>query len=96
MYILDGRKMQVVNSEFVERFCISEKPDAALILASYSSERQPITLARYKDVREAQETLGDIFGALAGGQTCYTMPDSLMFAEERIKKDARTKRRGGS
>ena len=29
MYILTGDKKQIINSDFVERFCISEKPDAS-------------------------------------------------------------------
>lgn len=96
MYILNGNGTQIVSSEFVERFCVVEKEDAALIVLSYSAERPPVTLARYKDVSEAKETLSDLFGAIAGGQACYTMPESQLFGMERIKKDARTKRRGGS
>ena len=96
MLILNGAKNQIINTEFVERFCISEKDDAALIVLSYSSERPPVTLARYKNAQEAKEALSDLFYAVAGGQTYYTMPDSVLYAEERVKKDARTKRKGGS
>ena len=94
MYIMVPTGMQVINSEFVERFCVVEKPDAALVVASYDrSTAGAHTLGRYADVREAQEALGEL---LAGGQTCFTLPDSTLYHGERIKKDARVKRRGGS
>ena len=96
MYIMNGAKNQIINAEFVERFCISEKDDAALIVLSYSSERPAVTLARYKDAKEARTVLADLLLALAGGQSYYSMPDSLVYGEERHKMDARTKRKGGS
>lgn len=94
MYILN--RFQIINSEFVERFCIAEKPDAALIVASYNHERPPVTLGRYRDLKEAEGVLGQIFSAMAGGQSGFDMPESLYSSEEYIKKDARTKRKGGS
>lgn len=96
MYILNGNRKEIVNSEFVQRFCIADKGDAALIVASYSTECPPVTLARYESVAEAKEVLGDFFGAIAGGQSYYTMPESRMYAQDIIKKDARTKWKGSS
>ena len=96
MYILTGDKKQIINSDFVERFCISEKPDAALIVASYDKNAKVVTVARYCDLREAQSVLGELLCAVAGGQAYYTMPESLLYAEQRISKDARIKRKGGS
>ena len=83
MYILSGDKKQIINSDFVERFCISEKPDAALIVASYDKNIQLVTVARYRDLREAQKVLGELLCAIAGGQAYYTMPESLLYAERR-------------
>ena len=98
MYILNGAKNQIVNTDFVERFCIAEKNDATLILLSYSSgsECPPVTLARYKDAKEAQEALGDLFAALTEEQGYFIMPESRYYCEEKTIKDARTKRKGGS
>ena len=96
MYILTGDKKQIINSDFVERFCISEKPDAALIVASYDKNAKVVTVARYRDLREAQKVLGELLCAIAGGQAYYTMPESLLYAEQHISKDARTKRKGVS
>lgn len=96
MYIMAAGGRQIVNSEFVERFCISEKDDASLVVASYSDVRPPVTMARYKDTEEARRAIGALMGALSGGQTCFDMPESLLYCEEQIKKDARTKRRDGS
>lgn len=96
MYILNQSQTQIINSEFVERFCVLEKTDAVLILLSYGDERSPVTLARYKDMKEAKEILYDIMLAMSGGQRYYVMQDSRLYAEEHIKKDARVKRKGGS
>lgn len=96
MFILNGTETQIINSEFVERFCVADKPDASLVLASYGREREPVTLARYKDHKEAAEALKDLLVALAGGQVSCEMPPSRLSYEERQIKDARVKRRGGS
>lgn len=98
MYIMTSNGSQIVNSVFVERFVIAEKSDAALIVASYTSasEPPPVTIGRYKDRKEAQGALGSMFAALSNKDECFTMPDSLLYFEERVKKDARTKRKGGS
>lgn len=96
LYILSGSKKEIVNSDFVERFCVVVKSDASLIVLSYSDTRPPVTLAKYKDAVEAKGILAELFAALAGGQTYFEMPDSLLLAEERGIKDARVKRKGGS
>ena len=88
MYILTGDKKQIINSDFVERFCI--------IVASYDKNAKVVTVARYRDLREAQKVLGELLCAIAGGQAYYTMPESLLYAEQHISKDARIKRKGGS
>lgn len=96
MYIFDGSRKQIINAEFVERFCISEKDDATLIVASYSSSRPPVTLARYENTAEAKGALADLFYAISGGQAYFEMPESRLYSPEHPIKDARTKRRGGS
>ena len=96
MYILATNGRQIVNAEFVERFCLSEKDDATLIVASYSDSRPPVTLGRYKDAKEAKDVLYSLVMALAGEQRVYDMPDSTLFFEEMVRRDARVKRRGGS
>lgn len=95
MYIMNGAGTEILNADFVERFCMVKKPDATLIVASYGADRY-VTVARYQDVKEAEQAIGGLFGALAAGQAYYDMPESLMYAEQTIKKDARTRRRGGS
>lgn len=94
MYIWAGR--QVVNSAFVERFVVVEKNDAALVVASYSDTRPPVTLSRYKNAREATDALQELMFAISGEQTAFYMPESTLYHEEVIKKDARIKRKGGS
>lgn len=96
MYIMNAMQNTVLNSNFVERFLVADKGDAALVIASYSQDRSPVTMGRYKDKKEAQEALGSLFSALYGGQTGFTMPDSVLYYEQIEKKDSRTKRKGGS
>ena len=97
MFILNGSQREILNSEFIERFVIATKDDASLIIASYNvGDGGSVTMGRYADDKEAKGVLLDLFGALAGGADYYTMPESSYYAKEEWKRDARTKRRGGS
>lgn len=96
MFVMNSRGTEIINSEFVERFVICEKEDAALIVSSYSDTRRPVTMARYINLEEAQAVLGELLNALAGGQAYYTMPPSRLYAKERTIRDARVKRKGSS
>ena len=96
MYIVTSDGKQIVSSEYVERFLIVDKPDAKLIVASYSDQRPAVTLGRYANDKESQGAFGQLLSALAGGQSMFYMPDSILYHGEKIIKDARTKRKGGS
>ncbi len=97
MYILTSNGKSIVDSNFVERFCLVEKPDAWLVVASYSESRI-VTIGRYANREEADSAFSSLFNDLAGssGTYAFTMPDSVLYHEEEWKRDARTKRRGGS
>lgn len=100
MYIMTQDGKQIIDSDFVERFAVAVKPDATLIIASYTSgdDKKPVTMGRYVDEKQAEEELTSLFFALAdadgGGVNHYHMPAKTYI--EREKKDARTKRRGKS
>lgn len=94
MYILASNQESVINSDYVQRFCITKKPDATLIIAYYSVDRA-VTIGRYAD-EEARGVLAELYSALSTEDKSYSMPDSRLFSEERLVRDARTKRRGGS
>lgn len=96
MYILDSAKKVIHNSDFIERFAISIKPDAVLICAAVSMDKPLLTIGKYADEVEARDAFKDLFAALCGGASYFEMPDSIMFHQEREKRDARTKRKGGS
>lgn len=96
MYILSGKNDAIIDSTFVERFCIVKHQDAVLIVASYSDVRLPVTIGKYADGNEAEEAFSALFGALSGEQRYFIMPSSVLFTRERAVSDARTKRRGGS
>lgn len=95
MHIMNGAQKEIINVAHVERFCLCPKEDAVLIVASYSADRV-VTVARYKDKTEAHAALYKLFSAICGGESCFVMPDSLLYDEENWKRDARAKRRGGS
>lgn len=97
MYILTSDGKSIVDSSFVERFCIVEKPDACLVVASYSADRA-VTIGRYADRKEADSAFRSLFNNLVGNSDTYafTMPDSVLYHGEKQKRDARTTRKGGS
>lgn len=97
MYILTSDMKSIVDSSFVERFCLVEKPDAVLIVASYSADRA-VTIGRYADRKEADAAFSSLLNNLVGNSGVYsfTMPDSVLFHGEKQKRDARTVRKGGS
>ena len=96
MFFLAENELQIINSKMVERFCKCEKNDCVLIIASYGSDKPPVTIGRYADDKEATEALIDLQKAIAEDYGYYKMIPSRRFNEEREKKDARVKRRGGS
>lgn len=95
MFIVTNQQNMIVNSEFVERFLIVEKPDASLIIASYNDIRPPITLGRYEQ-SESKSVLSDLYSALLSDQAGFVMPDSILYYQQKKVKDARTARKGGS
>lgn len=95
MYILNGPGKEIINSDFVERFCIVERDDAVLIVASYNADRKA-TVSKYRDMKEAKNVLSDMLAAFERGDYCYEMPVSSLFYGENVKRDARTRRKGGS
>lgn len=95
MYILTSDQKSIIDSGFVERFCLVEKPDACMIVASYSAERM-VTIGKYKDRAEADGALYMLYRALWADEPFFEMPDSVLFHGCSEKRDARIKRKGGS
>lgn len=94
-YIFASDQKSIIDSSFVERFCLVEKPDAYMIVASYSAEHM-VTIGKYKDRAEADSALYMLYRALGTDEPFYEMPDSTLFHGDSKKYDARTKRKGGS
>lgn len=95
MFILTSDQKSIIDSCFVQRFCLIEKPDAVLLLASYSADFC-VTVGKYADKPEAHAALSALFSALSSGSECFSMPDSRMFGVDCKVHDARTRRKGGS
>lgn len=66
MFFQNERGTELINSDFVERFCTVERDDAVLVIASYGADRS-VTLGRYATPREAEEALSQILTALNDG-----------------------------
>lgn len=95
MYVRTQDARQIVDSGFVERFCLVVKPDAVLIIASYS-ENRAVTIGKYADKTEAVDAIDALYYACGNGDPLFEMPQSRLFCGESDKKDARVKRKGGS
>lgn len=96
MYIVNERSGAIVNSNFVSEFYLADTSDSTLISMRLQNAEKPITLERYKNHEEAMRALFQLVQALEDEQITFRMPESLYYLEEHIKKDARTKRKGGS
>lgn len=98
MFFLNERGLELINSNYVERLCIVQKSDAALIVASYGNERPPVTLGRYADVQEAMIALCHLSQALNDGEHICMIEST--YGGKQIKSDAyhgkKAKSHGGS
>ncbi len=95
MYLLTSDRKSILDTEFVKRFSVVEHPDTTLVIASYGPDFA-VTVGKYKDSPEAAKALFALLSALTGDEPCFEMPDSALFHQERKKRDARVKRKGGS
>ena len=95
MYIKTQDSCQIVDSGYIERFCLVVKPDAVLIIASYS-ENRAVTIGKYADKTEARDAFDALYYAILNDDTAFDMPQSRLFLGEQTKRDSRTKRKGGS
>lgn len=96
MYILNERSGTIANSDFVAEFYLMDTSDSTLLSLRWHGVEKPATLERYRKHDEAMDALCQLFQALETDQAAFRMPESLYYFDEHIKKDARTKRRGGS
>lgn len=93
MYIFDYVKNCIHDVAAYERIMISPKNDGCLICLGNGYDAPLVKIGAYDTEAEAREVLEDIFTALIGGASYYEMPPR---EKDSIKKDARTRRKGGS
>lgn len=96
MFILNDRSGSIVNTDYVREFFLTDTNDSTLFSALFHGSEKFTTLERYKTRKEAMGARDQLARALSDGDTVFHLPESLYYFEERIKKDARTKRKGGS
>ncbi len=82
MFILSGNGMELVNTAYVERFCIVRKDDATLIVASYSQSRA-VTLGRYAHEYAARDALARLHLALSDNAPFALTENSTECADNR-------------
>ena len=96
MYIVNSKGTKIVNSDFMDRFFILKKTGETLIVCARNADSLTATLGVYADEEEAKGVLADLLYALTGGQSYHYMPLGRLQDGEKMIKDARVKRRGGS
>lgn len=96
MYIKDQQGYVIHDTKFIQRFHIVKKTDTWLIISSISHDKTPDTLGRYFSEAEVKDVLEQLLKALINGYGFFEMPRSLNQDTYERKKDARTKRKGGS
>nr|DAU18887.1 MAG TPA: hypothetical protein [Caudoviricetes sp.] len=95
MYAISSNTVKMFNFDHVLTVTISVKIDATVIMVTLTSGETK-TLERYATLKEAQEAMASLFAAIAAGKEGFIMPDSVLKYGEKIVKDARVARRGGS
>lgn len=89
IYIKNGSGTEILNLAFVHRFCVVNKKDCTLLIASYGITVPPVTVARYKTREEAVKALESLYNAISSGAVSYTLPantsevDPVKVAERR-------------
>lgn len=96
MYIMNERSGSLINSAFVSEFYLSKTSDSTLLSLRWQGVEKPCTIERYKTFNEAMDALCALLRALEAQQDTFYVPESTYYFEEYIKKDGRTKRKGGS
>lgn len=96
MHILNDRKGVIVDSRSVAEFFLTDTSDSTLLSLRWFGTEEPQTFERYRDRKEARDALGQLFCALSEGKATWILPESTYYFDEHIKRDARTKRKGGS
>lgn len=76
MWIMGGNRNVIINSERAERFAVSKKEDAVLIVAYYEQSGCGATLARYQTENEAYNELCDLYDAITANVSSYCMKAS--------------------
>lgn len=90
MWIMNADRSILTDTDTGKRFTVSPKEDAVLLLF------EGHVYGRYFAEHEAKDVLSDFYTAILRGDVAYEFPRSLNQDTYERKRDARTKRRGGS
>lgn len=67
MFILDGNRTQLINSDYIERISICETGDAAVVRIKLANDI--VTAGRYADRKEAEAELIKLMESVEEGYT---------------------------
>ena len=95
MFVMNASGTKIFNLYHVIVINLAETLDATVVMVSLASGEVK-SLERYANPKEAQEAVASLFAAIAEGKNHFIMPDSVLKYGEKIVKDARVARRGGS
>ena len=93
MIIMNYVRTCIHDTDAYGRIFLQPKNDGCLICLGAGYDAPPVKIGAYDDEKQAQEILEDIFTAIIGGAKYYEMPPREI---EKLKKDARTARKGSS
>lgn len=96
MYIMNERAGMFVNTDYIRKIFLTDTSDSVLLSMQWDGVDKPVTLERYRDRKEAEEALNQLFRAISDKAPSFYMPESSYYFEEHLIKDARIKRKGGS
>lgn len=76
MYIMNERIGAVVNTDYITRFFLANKGDSVLLVIQWQGMDNLVTLERYRDRKEAEEVLNQLFRAISDKAPSFYMPES--------------------
>lgn len=74
MNIINGQANEIINSSFIQRFCIIETEEPFLLIALLSGEKCPFALAWYQTAQEAEAAFSALAAAFEKNRPFFRMP----------------------
>lgn len=99
MFIMNGAGTEIVNADWVERFMLIRKADAALFQAVIRGRDDIVTIGRYAERSEADFAMAELMEHLSGGESHAMYENTGRYLPEKRQHGyhgAHSTRHGGS